>query len=502
MRIASGGIQHETNTFATVPTRLADFQRDSQCGPDFASGQALVDLYRGTNTVHGGFLTGAEEAGVELLPLLCAHAQPAGVVEQTAFDTLLETLLTRLRAVLPVDGVLLDLHGAMVADRHDDAEGAILAAVRELIGPSVPLVATLDLHGNVTRQMVNEADALIGFDTYPHVDMHDRGREALDLIVRTCRGEVAPARGFRQLPLVTMPPKQCTLRQPMQGLLERLHAVEQRPGVLTATVMMGFPFADIADAGVSVLVTTNYDQALARRTADELAAMVWALRDEFQPELMPVDEVIRFARHEARGLVIYADGSDNPGGGAPCDGTVALRRLIEVGFEGAVVGVLFDPETVAQAHAAGQGATIAARIGGKTDDRHGAPVETKAVVQRLGDGRFVHRGPMGRGLPGDLGPMAVLAVGGVEVVLASRRRQLLDAEMLRIVGIEPAARKLLVVKSAVHFRADLGPLAAHIFDADTPGIHRPDFGNYTYRKLRRPIYPLDREARLEPVPAG
>jgi microcystin degradation protein MlrC len=311
-------------------------------------------------------------------------------------------------------------------------------------------------------------------------------------MARVVRGEVRPTQAFRQLPLITLPPKQCTLRQPMQGLMQRVFRMESEPGVLTATVAMGFPFADIPDAGVSVLVTTDGDQGLAERKAAELAGWLWDLRDVLQPDLTPVPELIRFVKSRSEGLVIYADGSDNPGGGAPCDGTVILRALIEAGVHGAVVGVICDPETAAQAHAAGVGATIPARIGGKVDDRHGAPIEVQAYVRSLCDGHFVHRGPMRQGMPAELGPMALLIVGGVEVVVSSNRMQLLDREMLRVVGVSPEYRRLLVVKSAVHFRADLGPLATHIFDADTPGIHRPDFAAFDYQHVRRPIYPLDR----------
>ncbi len=491
MRIACGGVQHETNTFSNTPTTIADFVRDSALGPDFEPGEAIVRLYRGTGTIQGGYIDGAEAAGAELLPLLSAHAQPSGRVTAATFDALLGMFLARLKAVLPVDGVALDLHGAMVSEQHDDAEGAFIEAVRAVVGPRVPIVVTLDLHANITRRMADACDAIIGFDTYPHVDMRERGREAIELLVRTIRGEARPVQAYRQLPLVTMPPMQCTLREPMRGFMEWVHEQERQPGVLTATVSMGFPFADIADAGVSVLATADGDRALAERTADAIARRLWDLRDELQPKLMPVDEVIRFARENQDGLVIYADGSDNPGGGAPCDGTVALRALIDANFDGACVGILYDPESADQAHAAGVGAVIDARIGGKTDDRHGAPIATKAYVRTLGDGRYVHQGPMRQGVPGDFGRMAVLVIGGVEVVVGSRRMQLLDAEMLRIVGIAPERRRLLVVKSAVHFRAHLGPLASHIFDADTPGIHRPDFGNYEYVTLRRPLCPLD-----------
>lgn len=496
MRIASGGVQHETNTFATVPTTLADFARDSSCGPEFLGGETLFRIYRNTGTIHGGYITGAEQAGFELLPLLNVNAQPAGRVEDDAFDNLLSQFLERLKGVLPVDGVLLDLHGAMVTDSHEDAEGVFIDAVRALVGKQVPIVVTLDLHANITQRMAQGADCIIGFDTYPHVDMFERGVEAAHLIAKIVRGEVRPTMAYRQLPLLTMPPMQCTLREPMASLMQRVFAMEAEPGTLTATVAMGFPFADIHDAGVAVLVTTNDDQALADRHADRLASWLWDLRDALQPQLMPVDQVIRFARNNSDGLVIYADGSDNPGGGAPCDGTVVLRALIEAKFEGAVVGVLYDRETAIQAHAAGVGQTISARIGGKTDDRHGSPVEVEAYVRCICDGHFIYHGPMRRGMVGEFGPMALLVIGGVEVVVASRRQQLMDAEMIRVVGVTPEHRKLLVVKSAVHFRADLGPLASHIFDADTPGIHRPDFAAFDFQKVRRPIYPLDKEAKV------
>ena len=492
MRIASGGVQHETNTFATTPTTLADFVRDSNCGPELSGGEVIFDRFRNTGSIHGGYIAGAEAVGVELLPLLSARAQPSGIVEHKSFETMLNSFLDRLKRVLPVDGMLLDLHGAMVTEQREDAEGTFIEAVRAVVGAQLPIVVTLDLHANITAKMAELADVIIGFDTYPHVDMHDRGREAAELLVRMIRGEVTPVQAYRQLPLVTMPPMQCTLREPMRSLMQRVHRLEEEPGVVTATVSMGFPFADIQDAGVSVLVTTNNDRELAIRKANDLAGWLWDLRDQLQPQLTSIEDVIRFVdEHPADGPTILADGSDNPGGGAPCDGTVALQAMIDAGFEGGVVGVLFDPATAKQAHQAGVGSTIPVRLGGKTDDKHGAPVVGNAYVRTLSDGNFVYRGPMLQGVAEHLGLTVTLIIGGVEVVVSSHRRQCLDLEMLRIAGIEPTHRRLIVVKSAVHFRADFGPLAAHIFDADTPGIHRPDFNLFEYRNLRRPIYPLD-----------
>ena len=492
MRIASGGIQHETNTFASTPTTIEDFVRDSNCGVNLDGGSVIFERFRNTATIHGGYIAGAETESFELVPLLCTRAQPAGVVKQSCFHELLNRLLDRLREALPVDGVLLDLHGAMVSEQHDDAEGAIIAATRKLVGDEIPIVVTLDLHSNITERMARLSNVIIGYDTYPHVDMHERGVEAARLLARIIGGEVRPVQEYRQLPLITLPPMQCTLREPMQSFMRRVHQLEQQPGILTATVSMGFPFADIPDAGVSVLVTSDSDRELARHTTDVLGKMLWDLRGDLQPTLTTIEDVIQYVRdQETDGPVLFADGSDNPGGGAPCDGTVALAALIESDIQGAVVGVLYDPETAAQAHAAGTDSTIRVRIGGKTDDRHGGPVEADAYVRALCDGRFVYRGPMMHGIEDDLGPTATLVVGGVEIVVSSVRRQCFDAQMLRVADIEPSDRKLIVLKSAVHFRADFGSMASVIFDADTPGIHRPDFGSLDYHHVRRPIYPLD-----------
>lgn len=504
-RIACGGVQHETNTFVKAATTLADFALASHCDQDFTGGQAILDRYRATGTVHGGVIEAAEGAGVELLPLLCTNAQPGGRVQSETFDTLLGLFLERLERAMPVDGVLLDLHGAMVTARDDDAEGVFIDEVRQQVGSDIPLFVTLDLHANVTERMARLSDVIIGFQTYPHVDMRERGREAMALLVRTIRGEVRPLQAFRKLPLLTLPPMQCTLREPLQTAMQDVRTMVKKHNLLTATVSMGFPFADIPDAGVAVLVTSNGDPELAEAKVDELAQRIWSLRDDLEPKLTTIEEAMDVATQRCAGSgsgsesgpVIFADGSDNPGGGAPADGTVALRALIESEFDGAVVGVLCDPQTAAQAHGAGVGAIIDVQIGGKTDDRHGDPVRTRARVQALCDGQFVYRGPMCQGLRDDLGPTARLGVGGVEVVVSTNRLQTFDAEMFRIAGVNPENCRLLVLKSAVHFRADFGQFATDILDGDTPGIHRPDFEAFRYRKLRRPIYPLDRGISLQ-----
>jgi microcystin degradation protein MlrC len=348
------------------------------------------------------------------------------------------------------------------------------------------------LHANISAELAAASDMLIGYETYPHVDMEERGVEAAQLMVRIVRDGLRVHQVFRQLPLITLPPKQCTLRSPMRELIGSLRKLKSRPEILSATVAMGFPFADIPNTGVSLVVSAD-EAATAEAAAAELSDLVWGLRDELQPELVTIETAMQRAGANApdAGPLIFADGSDNPGGGAPCDGTVALHALVDAGFAGAVVGVLHDPETVAQAHDAGVGATIEARIGGKSDNLHGATLVAPAYVRALNDGQFTHRGPMFHNLAGDMGRMATVVVNQVLIVVAENRRQLLDSEMLRIAGVTPEHARLIVVKSAVHFRGDFERFASEIVDADTPGIHRPDFGCFRFSKLRRPIYPLD-----------
>ena len=485
MRIAVGCIGHETNSFSPVPTTMAHFEQGS-----YYAGPAVLDAFAGTSTITGGFIDGAGDLGVELVPLLWTFATPSGVVEQATYDSLKACFMQLLQEAGPLDGVCLDLHGAMVSEAHEDAEGDLLASVRRAIGP-MPLISTLDLHANITACMAAQVEALVGFDTYPHVDCYERGLEAIKLMHAQVEGRIRLTQAYRQLPLLTAPPAQCTMHGPMLRVLEKLRDIESRPQVATATVSMGFPFADIRDAGVSVLVATDGERDKAEAYADELAAFIWAMRRDFDRELVTIEEAIERAQKAEGQPVVLAEGADNPGGGGPCDGTHILRALIESDFEGAVVAVIADPESVEQAIAAGVGQEVDLQVGGKTIALHGEPVAVRGYVETIADGRFVLRGPMGRGKSGSMGRTAVVAVGGIEIVLTEERVQPFDAEVLRCVGITPERCKLIALKSAVHFRADYTPIAHEILEVDTPGVHSPNLFSYDYKKLRRPIFPLD-----------
>ena len=458
-------------------------------------GDGIRKNFGNTRTITGGIIDAADELKIEVVPLLWSFATPSRKVEQDAYDTLKSEFLDLLSSAGEIDGVVLDLHGAMVTEEIEDAEADLISSVREIVG-SRPIVVTFDLHANITPDTVRHPDVIIGFDTYPHIDTYERGVEAVEVIYKTVRGKIKPTMAYRQLPLLTSPPAQCTMRLPASDLVKKLHQLESEDGVITATLSMGFPFADIHDAGVSVLVTTDGNREFAEQKVDEFAQHIWSIREDFRTNLVSIEEAIEHANQTEGKPIVLAEGADNPGGGGPCDGTFILRAFVEADVQDAVVAIIADLESVAQAIEAGVGNRVTLNVGGKTDDMHGEPVTLDAYVKTISDGVYVRKGPMARGATDRMGRTAVIKTGGVEVILAEGRSQPLDAEVLRSVGIEPRDRKLIALKSAVHFRADYTPIAHEIVEVDTPGVHSPNLTNFRYENLRRPIYPLDSTTEL------
>ena len=485
MRFFVAMVSHETNTFSPIRTDRALFEAH-----DLRYGGELLEAFRGTGTCLGGMIDAAAAAGIALVPSLAASASPAGRVAKEFYAEARERLLADLRAAGPLDGVLLDLHGAMVVEGVDDGEGDLLAAVRETVG-AVPIAVTLDFHANVTRAMVQHATLLHGYKTYPHVDMDARGREATARLADVVAGRVRPTVAWRQPPLLPPIAGQLTTRGPMRRLYDLAEAMERRPGVLSISIFAGFPLADIHDAGLSVYVATDGDQGLADRLADELTAAAWELRHEFlHTALSPRAALARALALDGRPVVL-ADIADNTGGGAGGDTTELLRELLRAGARAATVACVWDPAAVQACVAAGIGATLTVDVGGKVDPAHGAPLPVTGRVRTLSDGRFVYRGPMLRGVEGRLGPTAVLDVNDVKIILVTHRRQALDPEMIRFVGIDPLAEKILVVKSTVHYRAAFEPIARAILEVDAPGLSSSNLGRFAFTRVRRPIFPLD-----------
>jgi microcystin degradation protein MlrC len=479
-------LSHETNTFSTLATDRRQFETR-----ELRYGGEVLEVYRGTATCVGGMIDGADARGLTLLPSLAAAASPAGRVSRAFFEDATARICADLRAAGRLDGVLLDLHGAMVAEHVDDGEGTLLRAVREVVGPEVPIGVTLDFHANVTAEMVRHATLLHGYKTYPHVDMAERGREAAGRLADVIAGKIRPLVAFRQPRLLPPIAGQLTARGPMRRLYDLADAMEREPRVLSVSVFAGFPLADIHDAGLSIYVATDGDAPLAAKLADELAAVAWEHRREFVHRATPVREAVAEALRLDVRPVVLADIADNTGGGAAGDGTEILRELLRVEAPSATVACLWDPQAAAACTRAGLGATLTLDVGGKVDDRHGAPVTMHGRVAALSDGTFTHTGPMLRGLPGRLGPTAVLQSGGVKVILISHRWQTLDPEMIRLVGIDPRAERILVVKSTIHYRAAFEPLAARIIEVDAPGLSSSSLERFTFTRVRRPIFPLD-----------
>src|SRR6266852_787488 len=486
-------LSHETNTFSNIPTDRGQFE-----ARNLHYGGEIIEAYRGTGTCLGGMIEAAARLGATLLPSFAAAASPAGLVTKDIYGHVKERMLRDLKAAGAVDGVLLDLHGAMVPEGLDDGEGDLIKAVRAVVGPAVPIAVTLDFHGNLSDAMVRGADLLNGYKTYPHVDMGERGVEATEQLVAIIGRRIRPTAAWRKPPLLPPLGNQGTARGPMRRLYDLADEMEKDPKVISISVFAGFPLADIPDAGLGVYVVTDNDQELAERLAGRLARVAWDHRREFIHTALPVKDAVARALAADGRPILLTDMADNMGGGAAGDGTEILRELLRVGARNTTVACLWDGAAVQQCVKAGVGARITLDVGGKVDHRHGAPLSVTGTVRTLSDGRFTYRGPMMNGRAGRLGPTAVLDVDDVKVILITNRRQTLDPEMIRFVGIDPLMEKILVVKSTIHYRAAFEPIAKEIIEVDAPGLSSSNLARFDFRRIRRPIFPLDPDLVYEP----
>jgi len=484
-RIAVAGFQHETNTFAPTKAGLDAFESGGGW-PPMAEGQAALDGVGGTNIPLAGFVAAAQAAGHRLVPLVWANATPSAHVTREAFEHVAGRIVAALAAAGPVDAVYLDLHGAMVTEHLDDGEGEVLRRVRAVVGPRVPVAASLDLHANVTPLMVEHADAMVGYRTYPHVDMAATGERAAALLSAILARGDRPIRGFRQFPFLIPLTAQCTLIEPARGLYARLAALEQAHGV-SLSFLPGFPAADIADCGPS-LIGYGFDAAAVAAVVETLEREIVAAEPAFDAELLDPDEgvsrAMRIAAAEG-GPVILADTQDNPGAGGNADTVGLLDALLRHRAEGAVLGLLVDGAAAAQAHAIGAGAEGDFSLGAKSGIPGHVPFAGRFRVERLGDGEFTCTGPFYGGARMRLGPMALLERDGVRVIVSTGRVQAADQEMFRHLGIEPARMRIVAVKSSVHYRAHFGPIATAVLTVVAPGPMAADPAALPWRKLRR-----------------
>ena len=486
-RIAVGGFLHETNTFAPTKATYDDFVHGGGW-PGMTRGADVFKKMHHINAGLAGFIEVAEVNGWELVPTISCGASPSAHVTKDAFERIVPVIVEGIRAAGPLDAVYLDLHGAMVTEHFDDGEGEILARVRQVIGKDLPLVVSLDLHANVTPAMVEHADALIAYRTYPHVDMADTGRASARHLALLLKSKQKLAKAFRQLPFLIAISWQCTNDQPTKGIYQKLAGLES-DAVPTLSFAPGFPAADFPDCGPSVFAYGK-TQADADAAVDAIAKIIVGHEDDFDGRIYSPDDGVRHAIELAKTAnkpIVIADTQDNPGAGGDSDTTGMLRALVRNKATRAAIGVIYDPQSAKAAHDAGVGATVTLALGGKSGIPGDAPYQESFVVEKLSDGRFIAPGPYYGGRDMDMGLSAALRIGDVRVVVSSHKAQLADQSMYRYVGIEPTEQSILVNKSSVHFRADFEPIAAKLLICAAPGAMPADTATLPWTRLRAGI---------------
>lgn len=482
MKIFSAYFAHETNSFSPIPTTLASFEELGIYRPWMGPTTDRA-LLKGASH----FAEEAARRGDRIELGLCAHAQPSRPTRRDDYETLRGWLLEDLAAAGgDIDMVLLFMHGAMMAEGYDDCEGDVLGRIRGIVGPAVPIGLLLDLHCNVTATMLRHATLVMACKEYPHIDFRARALELYDLCARVREGELTPTVAQVRVPMFGLFQ---TVTAPMRQFIDSIMEQERAPNVLSITLCHGFPWSDFPGAGASVLVVTDDDRVLADTLAAEIGKAFFALRETGQSPLVGIDEALDAALAAAEGTVVIADMADNPGGGAASDSTFILDRLLQRGIRDAGIAYLWDPVAVDLAFAAGENATLPLRVGGKMGPGSGEPVDLEATVLRLNsDANQAH---IADGTPTHLGRTAVVTAAGIEIALNEIRQQPFTPSGLSECGLDPWSKRILVLKSSHHFYAGFHERAARILYCDAPGTLNSDIRRLPYRRITRPIWPLD-----------
>ncbi|MDQ0341167.1 microcystin degradation protein MlrC [Caldalkalibacillus uzonensis] len=485
MRVAIGQVIHETNTFSTERTTEAHF-----CSLEWAEGEDIIELHEGVKDYLGGMIDEGRELGLALIPTLSVVAQPSGIIAGETWLKIKERLIDHLKRIGHLDAICLALHGAGVSEQSSDIEGDLLSSIRSTFGQEIPVVATLDLHANMTDQMVDQADLLLGVHLYPHSDEYDRGREAIRRLIDIAKGKIKPCMHLTKIPILI--PTSTTLFGPAKHINDQCMGWEGEQGIIDCTFFHGFPYSDTPYTGASVLATSDGDDELARLASSQVAQKIWESRGEFQVSHFSPSEGLNRALQESNGPVIINETSDNPGAGAPGDGTFLLAEMLSKDVPNTCFCHICDPEVANVAHQAGVGAFINVSLGGKTDHLHGSSLPIRAYVKCLTDGQFIQTSPMEEGLKVDLGKSVRLLIGNVDVIVTSLKSQLLDDELLKLHGIDMKRYNVIGIKSSQHFRGFFENKVTKIITVDSLGLSTFNFSKFSYRNICRPVYPLDK----------
>ncbi len=494
MKLVIAQMKHETNTFSPVPTPIARFAAGAALPPE---GEAALAACRGTGSALAAFVERAEAAGASVTLPIAASAWPSGPVHDAAFEHIAGRIVDAVRA--GCDGVLLDLHGAMVTRSFDDGEGELLRRIRS-VAPGVPVGVALDMHANLYDAMGEHSTVIAGYQTYPHLDMHGTGVRAGRALLALLQGRARPTMAWGRRPMLPHVMRQGTHEAPNRELQARCRAMEAE-GALAASVFVGFPNADIEFAGLSAVVVTDGDAALARRWCDELLERAWRERAAFVYRPEPLAESMARAQRLAAdkppgsGPIVLLDHSDNCASGGTMDTMTVLSAILDAGLDDVAAFAVCDPAAVQQMIAAGVGAELTLALGGKLDmpalGLKGAPRTVRGRVKLIGDGVYRNRGPMARGELNHMGPSALFDTGRVQIAVISDQVEPNDLAAFTALGIAPETKRFVMLKSRVHWRAGLGDLAHAVVECNGTGVCTSDYGALAFRKLRRPIYPLD-----------
>lgn len=486
MKIVAAVIAHETNTFSPLPTGLKHFGPQ---GPRF--GEEAYQWVKAGRRSMTGMLAVAEEAGAQVVMAVAGNAQPSRAVDAEAFEVMAEALCQAVRQ--GCDAVFLELHGAMVTSHLGDGEGELLARVRA-IAPGVPIAVALDLHGNISARTIDNCTTLVGYKTYPHIDIVETGRRAAETLFATLRGEIRPTLAYAHCRMMPNMLRMATDDGAMAELMALAGQAEQA-GALAVSVFGGFPLADCPDTGMSVIAMTDGDMALAQAICERIRQAAWARRDDFQVAFEPLPATIARAAAIGEGPVLLVDHADNCNSGGTQDGMDVIAEALKQGLDGIAAGPIADPEAVAAMIAAGVGATVELAIGGKTDfsaiGGSSGPLRLKGIVRVVSDGQFTVRGPVFTGSVINLGRTVVLDTGRMKLVVSEGRCEPLDLAMFRFVGIEPTAERYLIIKSKIQYRPTFGAIAKAVLECNGSGFASLDYGKFDFRRVTRPIHPLD-----------
>lgn len=496
MRIAMGGYEHETNTFSTI------YVTEEMIRQEVMTGQDLIARCRGVHCMNGGTIDACRDLGIELVPVSRAAVTPCNITRKEAFEAFRDHMteeIWRAHCEKPLDAIALNIHGAAIAEGYPDVEAELLRALRDRFGPDIPIGITLDLHGNITPEMIRLCNITVGFKTYPHVDNYESAYQVIGLLHEQLTSGRPLHQALVRLPLHMAPAAGVTLSGAARDImLYNEDLVKKNPECRDVTFFQGFPYADVPFSGASVTAVAETPEA-ALRFAQQAAEYAWSRRHGLNAPIHSASEAMDLAEKE-KGIVVINEDSDNPGGGAPGDGTHLLREMVKRDLPGSVYGFIHDPETAEMALAAGPGGRIDCLVGGKTDSLHGEPLKLKgALVKTLSEGTYISKNPMGAGSTVHLGLTALLQTGNVGIIVSKARRQVLDDGPFRVVGIDWRDMRIIALKSAQHFKAWWAGKADAIIPCDSPGIQSADLNSFDFKYLDKNFYPFKDAGGFIPV---